>query len=367
MKSALVVASVGLAAALVAGPVAAQTPTTYWTCSYAVPTSKSVGLRMTLVGPAGERVFAQTVYLASFQTADSVPTAFVRAVEYKAAFGDYLAGAGYATTSLTGEPVSSNCTPATTAAEAAAHRADLAASAQGRGLKLSVTPVDVNWKPQAAAPSSLVQKPVAASVASPTSLNLFGAAFEDINAQTAAFLGLVPPKGAVVMSVEAGGQAETVGLKRMDVVVEVAGQPTHTASDMAAIVGRMRPGFKTPLRVWRDQKTVDIFLQVPPGVAAAPTPTRPRLGIATHDYAAGESASPGAPMAGAYVGEVLDGGLAEAAGLRSGDIVVAIAGAEVAGAAELKAAVDRAPAGPVVIRVWRDGAFHDLPVEFGPP
>ena len=363
MKSVLL-AGAGLAATLFAAPAEAQAPATYWTCSYIVPTAQGAGVRMILAGPAGERTLAQTVYLASFRTADDIPTAFVKSAQYKAAFGDYLAGAGYATISPTGEAASSGCAFATTAAEAGARRAELASSGRGRGLRIAVTPVSVDWKPEAAPEPA--RKPTAGPAQA--SLSLFGAAFEDISAQTAAFLGLDPPKGAAVMSLEPGGQAAAAGLKRMDVVIEVAGQPIAKAGDIAAIVGRMRPGFQAPLRVWRDQKAVDLSLEVPPGLApAAPAQARPRLGIAMRDNAADETATEGAPAAGAYVAEVMPGSPAEAGGLHPGDIVVKVAGAEMAGAAEMRAAVAQAPAGPLAIRVWRGGAFRDLTVQLDAP
>ena len=82
MKSVLL-AGAGLAATLFAAPAEAQAPATYWTCSYIVQTAQGAGVRMTLAGPAGERTLAQTVYLASFRTADDIPTAFVKSAPSK--------------------------------------------------------------------------------------------------------------------------------------------------------------------------------------------------------------------------------------------------------------------------------------------
>src|SRR5690606_30154961 len=84
-------------------------------------------------------------------------------------------------------------------------------------------------------------------------------------------------------------------------------------------------------------------------------PTRPRLGVA---LARGEAA-------GARIEQVEAGSVAAEAGLRAGDVVVAIAGGEVRRNEDVIAAVQRQPAGTwLPMRVRRGDAELELVAKF---
>jgi glutaredoxin 3 len=83
---------------------------------------------------------------------------------------------------------------------------------------------------------------------------------------------------------------------------------------------------------------------------------RPRLGASVADASSQARSPSDLPASGAYVGGVKPGSAAERAGLRKGDVITALAGQPVHGAAELHRLVGSMPAGrDVSILYVRDG------------
>jgi S1-C subfamily serine protease len=102
--------------------------------------------------------------------------------------------------------------------------------------------------------------------------------------------------------------------------------------------------------------TAQAFFGVAPTDTAAAA-ERPRLGIA---LVPGEGP-------GARIERVQDGSVAAAAGLRTGDVVIEIAGREVRRNADVLNTIRRqAPGTWLPMRVRRDGAEHDLVAKFPP-
>jgi|SRR5579859_1130202 len=87
------------------------------------------------------------------------------------------------------------------------------------------------------------------------------------------------------------------------------------------------------------------------------------LGARVGDAASQARRSPGLPAVGAYVGGVRPGSPAEQAGLRAGDVIVAVNHTPVPDAAGLEAALSHPPAdGPITIQYQRDGTLREVPV-----
>lgn len=97
-----------------------------------------------------------------------------------------------------------------------------------------------------------------------------------------------------------------------------------------------------------------------PVVAASPGV--PSFGVAFRGLSPDEAGAAGIGERGAVlVTRVADGGRAAEAGLRSGDIVLAIDGQDVRDAADLEQRVlASVPAGKLVLKVWREGQAVDL-------
>lgn len=88
---------------------------------------------------------------------------------------------------------------------------------------------------------------------------------------------------------------------------------------------------------------------------------RPRLGASIADAAAHARRRPGIPAAGAFVGKVRPGSPADLAGLRTGDVIVALGGQPVRNAEDLHDLLPELPMGrDVSIAIIRAGQERDL-------
>jgi serine protease Do len=94
-----------------------------------------------------------------------------------------------------------------------------------------------------------------------------GVTLQPITPDVARQLGLSGNEGVLVMEVADGGPAEEAGLQRGDVIVSVNQQPVTAPDQVAAIVGKLKPGDKALLRIRRG--TGAFFVAVPIGGGAA--------------------------------------------------------------------------------------------------
>ena len=194
-------------------------------------------------------------------------------------------------------------------------------------------------------------------------------------------LNLPDDRGAMVKRVVPGGPAEKAGIIALDVIRSVDGQPINEYSDLPPIIGGMAPGAKARIELIRDGK--------PRTVTATLNALDER--VAASDPDAGESL-PRAPVAApanalGIIGENLDaqqrtrlglqagegvriarvdGIAAREAGLRSGDVILAVGRVEVGSVAALDAQLRAAGAGkPVMLLVRRGGGTQYVTITPG--
>lgn len=87
---------------------------------------------------------------------------------------------------------------------------------------------------------------------------------------------------------------------------------------------------------------------------------KPMLGASIADAASQAQKRPGVPASGAYVGRVRHGSAAERAGLRAGDVIVALGGQPVTRADDVHHLVPQMPKGrDVSLTYVRDGQERD--------
>ena len=87
---------------------------------------------------------------------------------------------------------------------------------------------------------------------------------------------------------------------------------------------------------------------------------RPKLGAAIADAASQAKKQPGIPTSGAYVGRVREGSPAVRAGLRAGDVIVALGGQPIILADDVNRLLSQLPQGrDVSLTYWRDGRERD--------
>jgi serine protease DegQ len=152
-----------------------------------------------------------------------------------------------------------------------------------------------------------------------------GVDVQDVTPQLARLLSLGNnPHGAVVTRVRAGSAAETIGLRAGDVVVSLDGKPVNDAQDLHNLEGLTPTGSQVSLGVLRDGKLLALAttLKAPVVHTVRGADVDPRLaGVDLADAADSQRLH---GITGVTVTRIDDGSPAFAAGLRSGDVIVAV-------------------------------------------
>jgi len=189
-----------------------------------------------------------------------------------------------------------------------------------------------------------------------------GVSIDQVTKDVAESIGLGRPRGALVRSVEAGAPAEKAGVEAGDIIIQFDGRPIERSSDLPRMVGNTKPGSRATLTVFRRGSQRELSVQI-----AEIEPERPTRRVAAPEEP--PRASPAAQALGLSVSELSDaqkkelkvpGGVrveaatdaAARAGLREGDVILAIGNTEVANVREFEAAVgrvDRSKAIPILL------------------
>jgi serine protease Do len=194
-----------------------------------------------------------------------------------------------------------------------------------------------------------------------------GVTVQDLSQALAESFGLPRPDGALVASVTPGSAAEKAELKPGDVITQIDGEPVRTAGDVSARVGTARPGDKLRLSVWRDKasRQVDVKLGAAgrdqDQSAAAEREPRGALGLAVRPLTPEEKREANAGSG--LLVEQAEGAAARA-GVRPGDIVLALNGQPVTGVEQIRRALERHPK-HVALLIQRDEQRIFVPVELG--
>ncbi|MGH8850750.1 MAG: DegQ family serine endoprotease [Casimicrobiaceae bacterium] len=195
-----------------------------------------------------------------------------------------------------------------------------------------------------------------------------GVMIQDVNQALATNFGLASPKGALVSSVQKDSAGAKAGLKPGDVILKLNGEDIAGSSDLPPKVASLKPGSRVTLQVWRhgaskelsatlgamDEKTI---------VASAGGQDlgNARLGIAVRPLTPEERQN--SDIAGGLVVQDV-AGAAERAGVRPGDVIVAVNTTPVKNVEQLKSLVAKSGK-TVALLVQRDNAQIFIPVTLG--
>jgi serine protease Do len=188
-----------------------------------------------------------------------------------------------------------------------------------------------------------------------------GVGIAEVTKDVAEALGLPRASGALVRNVEAGGPAERGGVEVGDIILRFQGKPIERSSDLPRLVGSTQPGTKVAAEVWRKGSTRELQITVgelEPEQSAAARPGKPEaqpaeanlLGLVVTDLP--EDRRQQLRLKGGVIVKTSEGPSARA-GLRAGDVILALNNQDVTTAkqfSELASRLDRARTHVLLIR-----------------
>nr|WP_258002324.1 Do family serine endopeptidase [Burkholderia sp. WAC0059] len=151
-----------------------------------------------------------------------------------------------------------------------------------------------------------------------------GVSVQEVSQSLARSFGLTRPDGALVSSVEAGGPAAQAGLRPGDVVLAVNGAALEDSADLLVTVAKLKPGSTADLTVWRDGGAAHVGVTVGTLTAVASDGSaagKGVLGITARALTPAEQRNAQVDH-GLLIEQV--SGPASGAGLKPGDIVLAV-------------------------------------------
>jgi serine protease Do len=191
-----------------------------------------------------------------------------------------------------------------------------------------------------------------------------GVLLQNVDESLAKALGLEGSEGVIVADVTSGSPAAKAGLKRGDVILTVDGKPVGDTIGLRNVIARSAPGTSVNLGIVRDGKRMDV---------TAPLGERPndgksaelggdenrapgKLGLTVQDLTPDIASQLGYDdERGALVSAVEQGSAADEAGLRRGDLILAVNRSPIASAAALADALRPAKSGDAVAMLVRRG------------
>jgi len=158
-----------------------------------------------------------------------------------------------------------------------------------------------------------------------------GVRIAPVTKEVAESIGLGKPVGALVQGVESGTPAEKAGIEAGDIIVKVDGKVIEKSGDLPRIIGGTKPGSKVVLQVFRRGSTKDVTVTVaeiePEKSAraqsepASSVPAKTAMGLTVTDLTDAQKRE--MRLRGGVRVEAADGAAARA-GLREGNVILAI-------------------------------------------
>jgi serine protease Do len=191
-----------------------------------------------------------------------------------------------------------------------------------------------------------------------------GVQIGEVNKEVAEAIGLGRPQGALVRGVEAGAPAQKAGIEAGDIILKFDGKTIEKSSDLPRLVGNTKPGSRATVTVLRrgSQRELSVTVaeleperatrrtqgqeQRPPAGAQVQT-----MGLTVSELT--EALKSELKLRGGVRVDASDGAGARA-GLREGDVIVAVGNVEVNNVREFEQAIARADKSkPIVVQLRR--------------
>lgn len=201
---------------------------------------------------------------------------------------------------------------------------------------------------------------------------LLGVRMREVDYALAAIFGMDRPHGAFVDEVQPGSPAADGGIRDEDIILEFNGHAIDYFTDLPFFVGQYRPGTEARVVLYREGREEELMVALgssPTNAVARAEPVAVRergnpLGFKVSELS--EEARQVSGLSGVRIAEI-DSGPGREAGLRVGDVIVALNRQAVASPEEFAAIASALPtSGFVPIRLIREGQGTTVPLELTP-
>lgn len=195
-----------------------------------------------------------------------------------------------------------------------------------------------------------------------------GVLIQDVSGALAESFGMEKPEGAIVAQVLDGSPADRAGLRVGDVVVAFNRTAIHRSADLPPMVGRTPVNAQVPVDIVRSGKVHSLRVVIgelpeektpPPSpvpLGAEKTVIENVLGLAVTDFTAEQRARYLLPKQGVLIADVQPGP-GQQAGIRTGDILLLLDGAQVTNRAAFERLVAGLPAGKTISALVQRGHY----------
>lgn len=189
-----------------------------------------------------------------------------------------------------------------------------------------------------------------------------GVVIQPITRELAESFGLQKPAGALVNSVEKGGPAEKAGIESGDVILRFDGKTVNSSEDLPRIVGATRPGSKVTVQLWRNKTARDVQVVVAElqddrasrqSRRGGKPPATSQFGLALSELTDAQRKE--LKVEGGVLVENAQGAAARA-GIRRGDVILAVNNQDVKSVEQFKELMGQVEKGRIVALLVRRGA-----------
>jgi serine protease Do len=192
-----------------------------------------------------------------------------------------------------------------------------------------------------------------------------GVQIDQVSKDLAESIGLGKSQGALVRGVESGAPADKAGVEPGDIIIRFDGKPIEKSTDLPRLVGNTKPGTRSTITVFRRGATRDlavVIAEIEPERTARKLPEREErpkssvagiaLGLTVSDLT-DQQKKDLKLRGGVRVDAAVEA--AARAGLREGDIVLAVANMETNSVKELEAVLGKVDKTKIINVFFRRG------------